>query len=147
MRLISPASASILSAFLIETRSLGADRFHHEIHGARPHRADGGVDATIGSLNDGGVAARAHGGEDGHTVRIGHHKVEKNEGDLARVAGCSAASASAALGGLNRVAEALRRLFENTALGRVVIDDRTQLGMTQTPRYASIYKCGRPGED
>ena len=101
------------------------------LHSAPKFASNEGVkDALSAALGDMLLSAKEeHGGEDGHTVRIGHHKIEKNEGDIARVAGLQCGERCfAALGGLNRVAEALRRLFENTALGRVVIDDQNATG-------------------
>ena len=127
MRLISPDSASILSAVLIETSSRSGEAgLMTKSSGTGAHRVDGGVDRTVRGLYDdrrnAGLLREAV--ENGHAVDAGHDEIEENERDGAMIRTLEDLDRLfAGIGGFGFEALALDHLFQDAALGRIVIDD------------------------
>ena len=132
MRLISPCRASIFSALLMETssRSIEVGLTTKSTAPARMAVIAVSIEplavCTIMGGVDGFCAAAL---QDLHAADAGHHEVEQHEGDGAGVRPFQDLQGLlATLGGLGLVAETLDGLFENAALGRIVIDDQNELG-------------------
>ena len=132
MRTSSSASASILSAFLMETssrsgltglttKSTAPARIAVMAASMRPWA----VCTMAGGLRGKG----AHGREDRQAVHARHDEVEQDKGDIARAVGLERGERLlAAIGAGDVIAEPLDGLFENTTLGGVVVDDQDALG-------------------
>ena len=132
MRAISSASASILSAFLMETssrsgltglttKSTAPARMAVMAASMLPWRSARWPAACFGSERMADSTANA--------VGAGHDEVEQDKADVARGVGLERGERLvAALGGRDVIAEPLDGLFENTTLGRVVVDDQDALG-------------------
>ena len=132
MREISPCSASIFSALLMETsrRSAEVGLTTKSTAPARMALMAVSIEPCAVCTMTGGLAGlRRDAPQHLHAVHARHDEVEQHEGDGALLGGFEdLQSLLAALGGLGVVAEALDGLFEDAALGGIVIDDQDELG-------------------
>ena len=127
MRLISPASASIFMALLIDTSSRSGEAgLMTKSTAPSAHGVDRGIDRAVRGLHDDGRKARLALEllEHGHAVDAGHDEIEQHEGDVGALGTFEHLEGLlAGVRGLGFKAEALDGLFENAALGRIVVDD------------------------
>ena len=130
MRLISPSSASIFSAFLMETSSRsGLTGLTTKSTAPAPHGGDGRVDGAVRRLHDGRMLPRQDRMADSTAMPSvpGMTRSSRTRRDVARGVRLERGNRLvAAFGRRDSVAEALDGLFENTALSRVVDDDPAQ---------------------
>ncbi len=112
-------------------KPFGRRRLDDEIDSAAAHGVDCRFDRAVRRLHDDrrhalGMADTL---EHGHPVDAGHDEIEENERNrLAILAFKNLEGLLARTAGLGLESEPLDRLFENTSLGRIVIDDQNTLG-------------------
>ena len=132
MRAISPCSASILSALLIDT-----SRRSGEVGLTTKSAAPARMAAIAASIEPcavwtmmGGVPGlEARRPQHLGAVDAGHDEIEQDQGDAAAVGALQDLDGLlAALGGPGLVAETLDGFFEDAALGWIVVDDQDELG-------------------
>src|SRR5262245_7322526 len=111
--------------------ALGRGRLDDEVGRTRTHGANGGIDRAVGGLDDDGRRAGLGGEPPQHlgAVHAGHDEVEQNQRDAAAIGPVEDLQGLlAAVGSSGAVAEAPDRLFEDAALGWIVVDDQDELG-------------------
>ena len=132
MRAISPCSASILSALLIDTsrRSGEVGLTTKSAAPARMAVMAASIEPCAVCMMIGGVPGFGRSApQDLHAVHAGHDVVEQDQGDGAAIGALEDLQGLlAALGGPGLEAETLDRFFEDATLGWIVVDDQDELG-------------------
>ena len=148
MRVISPCSASILRALLIETSSRSG-----EVGLTTKSTAPARIALMAASIEPCAVCTMTggHAGLGGDALQhldavdAGHHEVEQDEGDGAAIRALEDLQGLlAALGGLGLEAETLDGFFEDAALGGIVVDDQDELGHVAGYSTQLVTDTGEP---
>ena len=130
MRVSSPDSASIFMALLIDTsrRSGEAGLMTKSTAPRRMAPMAASIEPLRGEHDDRRARFAFETIENAHAVEAGHDEIEQHEGDGGPVRPFQ--QLEGLLAGIRRSrlkAEALDGLFENAALGRIVVDDKDTL--------------------